>query len=214
MKEIDMATWPRREIFDFFSQTSRPFYSVNFRMDISKAHSFAKAKGLSFYYAMTYLVTEAMNKVEAFRYTVLDGKVYLLPRREPSFTDMKKDAQYFHICTMSAEGDIEDFCRRAAENSASQECFINYADERPNLIYVSCLPWLELTALTNEGELGKDDCIPRIAWGKFVPEGDKLMMGFSLEVNHRFIDGADIGRFTQELERLMDELGGNTHFDV
>ena len=208
MKEIDMLTWPRREIFEFFSHTSRPFYSVGFRMDIAKAYRFAKAKGLSFYYAMTYLVTEAMNRVEAFRYAICDGKVYLLPRREPSFTDMKKDAQFFHICTVSAEGSIEEFCRRAAENSSSQECFINYADERGDLIYVSCLPWLELTGLTNEGELAKDDTIPRISWGKFVPEGDKLMMGFSLEVNHRFIDGADIGRFTAELEKLMDELEG------
>ena len=119
---------------------------------------------------------------------------------------MKKDAEFFHICTMSAVGSIEDFCREAAETSSSQQCFINYSDERGDLIYVSCLPWLELTGLTNEGELEKDDTIPRIAWGRFVPEGDKLMMGFALEVNHRFIDGADIGRFAAELERLMDEL--------
>jgi chloramphenicol O-acetyltransferase len=32
------------------------------------------------------------------------------------------------------------------------------------------------------------------------------MMGFSFEVNHRFIDGADIGRFSAELEKLMSEL--------
>lgn len=207
MKEINMAAWPRKEIFEFFSRTEKPFYSVSFRMDVSPLRRFAKARGLSFYYCMVWLVTEAMNRVEAFRYTVLDGNVWLLPRREPSFTDMKPGAEFFHICTMPIRGGIEAFCAEATERSRSQQEFINYAGEKPNLIYVSSLPWLDMTGLTNEGELGKDDCIPRISWGKFVTEGEKLMMGFSLEVNHRFIDGADIGRFAQELEGLMAELG-------
>ncbi len=206
MKEIDMAAWPRKEVFDFFSHTDKPFYSVSFRVDVAPARRFAKARGLSFYYAMVWLVTEAMNRVEAFRYTLKDGKVYLLPRREPSFTDMKPGADFFHICTMDIGGGIGEFCAEAALRSRSQKDFINYSDERPNLIYISCLPWLDITGLTNEGELEKDDCIPRVSWGKFVPEGDRLMMGFSFEVNHRFVDGADIGRFAAELERMMAEL--------
>lgn len=206
MKEIDMSLWPRKEIFEFFSGTERPFYSVSFRMDVAPARRWAKAKGLSFYYAMVWLVTEAMNRVEAFRYTVSGDKVYLLPRREPSFTDMRPGAEFFHICTMSIRGGIEEFCLEARERSAGQSCFINYSGEKPNLIYISCLPWLELTGLTNEGELERDDCIPRVSWGKYVPEGEKLMLGFSFEVNHRFVDGADIGRFAAELEKMMNEL--------
>ena len=207
MKEVNMAAWPRKEIFDFFSHTERPFYSVSFRLDVAVARRFARARGLSFYYAMVWLVTEAVNRVEAFRYTILDGKVYLLPRREPSFTDMRPGAEFFHICTMPVRGGIGEFCAEAALRSRSQREFINYADEKPELIYISCLPWLDITGLTNEGELEKDDCIPRVSWGKFVPEGDRLMMGFSFEVNHRFVDGADIGRFAAELERMMAELG-------
>ena len=206
MKELDMSLWPRKEIFEFFSRTERPFYSVSFRMDIAPAYRFAKAKNLSFYYSMIWLVTEAINRVEAFRYTIHDGKVCLLPRREPSFTDMLPGAEYFHICTMNAGGSIKDFCCEAMLRSKNQQDFICYTDEQPNLIYISCVPWLDLTGVTNEGELHKDDCIPRITWGKYVPEGEKLMMGFSLEVNHRFIDGADLGRFAEELEKLMAQL--------
>lgn len=207
MKYIDMDTWPRREIFDFFTAAGRPFYSVTFRLDVAPAYRFAKERGLSFYHCMIWLVTKAANSVEAFRYSIGDGRVALLPSRRPSFTDMKKGADYFHICTMDeVDGDITAFCAHAALRSQSQPGFISYADERSDLIYVSCLPWLELTGLTNEGELALDDCIPRISWGKFVPEGGRLMLGISLEVNHCFIDGADIGKFSMELERLMNEL--------
>jgi len=206
MKEIDLSSWPRREIFEFFSRTSRPFYSLNFNLDIKKALNFAKKRGLSFYYCMIWLVTKAVNAVEAFRYTLRDGRVFLLERREPSFTDLRPGGDYFHICTMSCGEDIASFCAEAAKKSKNQQEFINYSDERSDLIYISCLPWLELTSLTNEGELERDDCIPRISWGKFVPRGGELILNFSLEVNHRFIDGAHAAAFAEALRKAMDAL--------
>lgn len=45
-----------------------------------------------FYYAMTYLVTQAVNAVENLRYTIRDGSVYLLDKRTPSFTELKRAA--------------------------------------------------------------------------------------------------------------------------
>ena len=208
MKFIDMDFWPRREIFDFFTAAGRPFYSVTFRLDVARAYRYAKINSLSFYHCMTWLVTKAANSVEAFRYSIEDGRVAVLDERRPSFTDMKKGADFFHICTMDfVDGDIAAYCAHASERSKNQQGFISYADERSDLLYISCLPWLELTGLTNEGQLAEDDCIPRISWGKAVLDSDeRLMMGFSLEVNHRFIDGADIGKFALELERLMEEL--------
>lgn len=207
MKFIDMDSWPRREMFDFFTAAGRPFYSVTFRLDVARAYRFSKINGLSFYHCMTWLVTKAANSVEAFRYSIEDGRVAVLDERRPSFTDMKKGADYFHICTMDfVDEDIAAYCAHALERSKNQPGFISYADERSDLLYISCLPWLELTGLTNEGQLAEDDCIPRISWGKAVQEGEKLMLGISMEVNHRFIDGADIGKFAFELERLMEEL--------
>ena len=74
------------------------------------------------------------------------------------------------------------------------------------MIFFSCLPWLDLTALTNERDLDPDDAVPRIAWGKYVEENGRLMLGLSIEVNHRFIDGLHIGQFARELEKSIAEL--------
>ena len=206
MDFVDMESWPRREIFDFFSAVGKPFYSVTYRQDVTKAYRYAKEKGISFYYTMVWLVTRAVNAVEAFSYSIEGGKVARLPGRSPSFTDMKPGAEFFHICTMPCEGGVETFAAEARRRSHGQSGFINYSDERSDLIYISCLPWLDLTGLTNEGELAADDCIPRISWGRYVREGERLLLGMSLEVNHRFVDGADVGKFAAELTRLMDEL--------
>jgi len=35
MQKIDLAVWPRAELFRFFSTVSDPFYSVTFRVDVT-----------------------------------------------------------------------------------------------------------------------------------------------------------------------------------
>ena len=206
MKKIDPASWERREIFEFFSPQSDPFYSVCFRLDVTELRRYCKEHTLSFYYAMVFLVTHAANDTEAFLYTIENGEVFLLERREPSFTDRATGERYFRIVTMPCRGDLAAFCAAAKENSRAQPFFIDYASERKDLLYLSTLPWLDLTALTNERDFDRDDAIPRIAWGKYVEENGRLKLGMSVEVNHRFVDGADIGAFAGRLEDLIASL--------
>ena len=206
MRRVDPERWDRREIFDFFSPLSHPFYSVTFRLDVTELYRFCKARGLSFYYALVFLVTRAVNETEAFLYTIRDGEVFLLDRREPSFTDRREGERYFHIVTMPCDGSLAEFCTAAAEKSRAQQGFIDYAAEGAELVYLSALPWLELSALTNERDLDPDDAIPRIAWGKYTERDGRRTLGVSVEVNHRFVDGADIGAFAKRLEDSIAAL--------
>ena len=207
MRTIDMETWPRRGMYEYFSGVSNPFYSVKVQLNVTALAAWAKREGLSFYYALVYLCTEAVNRTEAFRYDIRDGQVVLLDRREPSFTDLKPGAELFHIVTMAAGEDIRAFCREARRISRAQEVFLDMAAEAGPLIYFSCLPWVELTALTNERDFDRDDTVPRIAWGRYVEQNGRLKLGLSLEVNHRFIDGLHIGQFVQALEGLIAAVG-------
>ena len=206
MRKIDPNTWPRRDIFDFFSKISNPFYSVTFNVDVTEAYAYAKRSGLSFYYALVYLVTRAINSVEAFRYALVDGELVLLDERSPSFTDLKKGSESFHIVTMPCKGDIAEFCFDAKRRSAEQTTFLSTDKEGVDLIYFSCLPWIELTALTNERDFDPDDAIPRVSWGKFHERDGRKILGMSLELNHRFTDGVHIGKFAEVLEKLISEL--------
>ena len=207
MQIIDRSTWPRRGMYDYFSGVSNPFYSVTVQLDVTDLAAWARQEGLSFYYALVYLCPEAVNQTEAFRYDIRDGQVVLLDRREPSFTDLKPGAELFHIVTMPSGEDIRAFCREARRISRAQDIFLDMAAEAGPLIYFSCLPWVELTALTNERDFDRDDTVPRIAWGRYVEQNGRLKLGLSLEVNHRFIDGLHIGQFVQALEGLIAAVG-------
>ena len=79
-------------------------------------------------------------------------------------------------------------------------------EEGDELIYMSCLPWLDLTGCTHERNLDIDDMIPRITWGKIMAQNGRETLGMSVEVNHRIIDGVHIGRFYEGLQKMIDEL--------
>ena len=207
METVDLASWPRRELFEFFSPISNPFYAVSFRLDVTKLRTFTRERGLSFYHSLIWLCTRALERVDAFSYAIADGQVVRLPGRRPSFTHLPKGSEQFRIVTLPCEGSLEDFCAAAKEKAEKQDFFIDLAGEGIDMIFFSCLPWLDVTGLTNERNQDPDDAIPRIAWGKFVEENGRWMLGMSLEVNHRFIDGLHIGQFVKELEKLMEELG-------
>ena len=153
MQKIDLAVWPRAELFRFFSAVSQPFYSVTFRVDVTNLHAYARAHGVSFYYALGYLVTDAVNAVENFRYTIRSGEVWLLDERVPSFTDLKPGSQQFHIVTLPKEGDLDSFCRTTRAKSEAQQTFLDQSGELDDLIYFSCTPWFDLTGCTTKASI-------------------------------------------------------------
>lgn len=208
MKRIDKTTWPRAELFEFFSAVSHPFYSVTFRVDVTNLHAYVRKHHLSFYYALGWLVTKAVNATENFRYTMRGDEIYLLDKRIPSLTDLKPGSEQFHIVTLPFSEPMEAFCTAAQEKSRRQTTLLDQnADENDELIYMSCTPWFDLTGLTNERNFDRNDNIPRIAWGKYTADASgRETLGMSVEVNHRFIDGYHLGQFYQKLQQSIDAL--------
>lgn len=210
MTKLDLNTWERREAYAFFSRFSNPFYMVAFKLDVTLLYRYTKARGLSFYKGMIWACTQAVNRTKAFLVSSHGGELILLDRRDPSFTDLRPGEEQFHIVTVEHREDIDAFCEEATRRSEAQTCFLEASKESDALIYYSSLPWLELTALTNERDLSSpgalDDSIPRIAWGKYVDEGGKKTLNLSVEVNHRFIDGLHLGAFAAHLEEVIRHL--------
>lgn len=206
MQKIDFDTWKRKPLFQFFEGESDPFYSVTFVQDVTKLHAYTKKKGLSFYYAMLYLAAKALNSIEAFRYGMVDGELVLFEKRRGSFTDVRPGDEYFHIVVAPMDGTLEEYCQAAKKANEEQEEFIVFEEEGDDLVYFTCAPWFEMTAMTNERDFQKYDAIPRVAWGKYVERDGRLQLNISVEVNHMFIDGFHIGLFHQRLAELMEEL--------
>ena len=207
MRPIDMETWPRREIFDFYDGPD-PFYSVSFRVDVTGIHRYARARGLSFYMALCWAVGQAVNRVENFRYVIRKGRVWLLDARRVSFTDIREDTHLFYMVTLPLQDDIDAFCRSAREKSRRQEAFVNLEEEGDDLIYLSCLPDVDLTGITTSRAVHSEDSIPRFTWGRFMDDGrGREVLTMTLEANHRLVDGWHVGQFAKEMDAINVRLG-------
>lgn len=207
MKKIDLDNWDRIEQYRLFSAMAHPCYYVTFKLDVTRLRSYTREKAVSFYLGLTYLSAQAMNTIENFRYKIRGEEVVLVDKLIPSFTDMKKDSELFHIVTCSADGTLEEFCKRAKAESDAQTLFLaphSYDDDA--LLYVSSLPWMEMTALSNEGDHNPNNSIPRVTWGKYVDFNGKFELNYAIEVNHRLVDGIHLGKFYTRLQALIHAL--------
>ena len=122
MKEIDIETWSRKEHFQFFLRSDLPFYNVNFNVDITGLKEYARSCGLSLTNTLLFLAVKALNRVENFRYRLMEGKVVLNDRINPSFACIRGNEDLFRMITVEFEDDIVAFdtkAKAAIENSTS-----------------------------------------------------------------------------------------------
>ena len=210
MEKIELATWAHKDTYLAYAGMDHPFYTVTFRLDVTGAYQAARRREVSFYYLMVWACTKALNQIEAFRVVKRGEELYLLPQRSPSFTDLRPGEEAYYIVTLPPREDPLDFCQAAQKQSQEQSCFVEEEKEGDDLIYFSCLPWLDLTAFTSARDLSTpaalDDNIPRITWGRYQEEGGRKKLGLCVEANHRFIDGFHIGLFARKLEEILQAL--------
>ena len=203
MKKIDIANWERREIYENFSQLNYPFYALTMPVDVTNLREAAHEAGVSFYYSMVWACTYALNSLPEFRLRMADGELVEIDQASPSFTVLGKGESVFRIITMPWIPDRIEFCLEAARSASRQKEFLVTESETSELIYMSCLRWFDITALTNEKNIDPDDMIPRVTWGKYYDKDGGTELHLSIEVNHRVIDGYHIGQFKQKLDEII-----------
>ena len=207
MTIIDKEAWPRREIYDFFAPVSDPFYTLTFPVDVTALRAWCRSHGASFYPAMVFAVTKAMEAVEAFHYKDRDGVIVRHDTLVPSFTDLKPGGEFYYMVTLETGEDLADFCRRAKEQSAAQTEFLTAGPwAADQLVHFTCLPWFPLTALKNAKDCNPSDSVPRAGWGRWEEQGDRTSLLVSLELNHRLLDGVHVGKCYEALNEWMKQL--------
>ena len=208
MEYIDLEKWPRKEHFEFFHKMDYPQFNVCMNIDVTHFLAFVKEQHISFYYAMVFAAAHATNAVVNFRYRIRGDKVVLHDKVIASFTDTVKDTDLFKIVTVELSDDIVSYSLLAKEKSEKQKEFIIYenAEERDDLIYCTCPPWFSFTQLTHPIALNKDDSVPKISWGKYFSEDDKVLLPLSIQVNHALVDGVHAGKYIEELQAYLNTV--------
>ncbi|WP_315119751.1 chloramphenicol acetyltransferase [uncultured Clostridium sp.] len=207
MKYIDFDNWNRKEHYKFFESVDNPQFNICMNLNVTNFLRFVKENNLSFYYSMVYASTYVMNQIQDFRYKIRDGKIILHDSLQPSFIDMDAGENLFKIVTLPLNNSIKEFSNAAKEMSKSQkEYFPEINVDQDKLIYFSCIPWISFTSISNEIVMNKEDSIPRISFGKYFTQDNKILLPYSIQVNHMLLDGVHVGKFIEQLQKFIDEV--------
>ena len=70
---IDLQTWPRGQMFYYFSQMAPAGYSMTIQVDVTALRKTLKEAGRKFFPAYLWLVTKNLNRQTEFRVAEKDG---------------------------------------------------------------------------------------------------------------------------------------------
>ncbi|AUD63370.1 hypothetical protein BK010_07110 [Tenericutes bacterium MO-XQ] len=207
MKKININQWKRKQTFDFYKNMDIPRYQVTVDLDVSGFYAYVKKNKLSFYFSFMWLVLKELNQIENFKYRFIEGEPYIFDVVSPSFTDKVEDGDTFKIVNTPYIDDIHKFQESAIKKSNDQgNVFINLDDEvRQDLVYITTFPWAKFTHASHPTNLDSKDAIPRIGWAKFEKIGHQMMMPFTIEVHHAFVDGFHVGKLINAIENTLKE---------
>lgn len=202
---IDVETWPRKDAYRLFSRGYLPYFSVTTPLDVTELRRFTKKEGLSFYRAMVYIVSRAMNELEPFRLRIRKDGIAVCETVSPSYTTAGRDGSFGISDVEYLPGEtMVDFCRRALEKEASQrEQMVVQDDVRDDLIFISSVPWFVTTSVLQEQPTNPDDSFPRVLWEGIHEEKGRQLVNFTAQLNHRLLDGSHVRDLLLRMEELM-----------
>lgn len=204
---LNTETWARRDAFEYFRGFDKPYFNVCVRLDAAPLKAALAARDGSFSLACYFLALRLANRHEAFRLRLEGGRVRILEAVHGSTTVLRDD-ESFGFAYLQHRADWAGFERegRAALLAAQsrQAPFDPQVDEA-SLLHFTTLPWLHFSSFSHARNWGREDSVPKMAFGRIQAEGTKLWLPFSVEVHHALMDGLHVGRYVQDFEAALQQ---------
>jgi len=205
-RELNIDDWARKDHFNFFMQFEEPFFGVVIDIDCTKVYDNAKQKGLSFFLLYLHKSLVAANKIEAFRYRISEGKVFIYDQTHASPTINRPDGS-FGFSYMDYYESFEEFNAAAQQEIDRVQNAVGLvpAVSGENVIHYSSLPWINFKSISHARSFSFKDSSPKISFGKMTVHGDKKIMPVSIHVHHALMDGFQVSQFIELFQQLMNE---------
>lgn len=199
---LDIENWSRRQQFEFFKNFDNPFFNICTNLDVTPLLDFTHKKSLSFFITYHFLSMKVANEVEPFRYRLRNERVLVHDRIHAGTTLLLADESFTFIY-FDYDKDFHAFHTRARATVERARAGAARLDERADsddLIHHSVIPWITFTSISHARNWGRLDSVPKIAFGKYREDGDRIKMPVSVEVHHALMDGLHVGRYFEKLE--------------
>ena len=202
---LDLTNWARRDLFEFFRSYDNPYFNVCAKVDITKLVALVRERpGVRISLALHYFSLRVANEIEPFRYRLKDEKVFVYDVVSGGTTVLLPN-ESFAYAYFEYEPDFEKFLSDMgkAVDDVRNGSGVLKPTMRDDVIYHSTLPWISFTSFAHARKKGRGDSVPRIVFGKFAKEDERVMVPISVEVHHALMDGLHVGRYFNRLEEAL-----------
>ena len=204
-KKLDIATWNRRDHFNFFNSFEEAFFGICVDVDCTLAYKKAKEIGASFFLYYLHKSLVAANEITPFKYRIIDNEVWEYDQVDASAVITRADGT-FGFSYINYDKDFAKFSENAQEAIAKvqKSSGLNFAGAGENVIHCSALPWLSFTSLSHARNYSYNDSCPKFSYGKVKVDGIKKLLPFSVHVNHALMDGFHVGQLVEQFQELLN----------
>lgn len=209
MKQIiDINHWKRKEHYNFFKGFPDPFFGITANVDCTKAYKFAKDNGLSFFLYYMYKSLIAVNAVEEFRCRIEGDNIVCFDKIHCSTTAMNAN-EMFSFAFLPYKDTFEEYYTEAHKEISKIKSIdhMNLGEDsgRLDVIHYSTIPWISFTGLTQEQSIIRPDSFPKLTFGKYYKDGNRLLLPLDVHVNHALMDGFHVGKHFEIFQELMND---------
>lgn len=202
---LELENWSRRATFDFYRGFDKPYFNICTRLDLTALVALKPRLPGGLSLACHHLVMQLANEVEPFRYRLEDGRVRVLDANHASLATLRHDDSIAFTYLFWDP----DYTRFAADSEprlrAVQQGRTPFDPglDQTAALHFTTLPWVDFSSFSHARNWGREDSIPKFAFGRLQREGERWAMALSVEVHHALMDGLHVGRLVQGLEERL-----------
>ena len=209
MKQYDPKTWARKHHYAFFRDQSHPYFGLTSRVELGALHRVRASKIGTPFSLFLFALCQAANQVPQLRQRIrLDGAAETVVEHDqvhPAFVVQAAD-DLFNFTTVSMTEKLARFCDAVGEASAARKedpALAPFDGIRDDVLYCSCLPWIDFSHISHPIDTKIADSVPRFAWGQFQ---DDNTVSVNVQVHHALVDGRHIDAFFEALQESLHAL--------
>lgn len=208
--EIVPHDWERRPYFDYFYHGLKTKYNINHHIDITELLSVVKARGLRFYPTYIFVIVSVVNRHKEFRMSIdSEDNLGIWNYVVPSYTIFHDDNKSFSDIWSDYTPKFREFYQQAVDDME------RYKDVKkvkakpnrpPNFCPISALPWLSYHSISQSSYTNSELLFPIIAFGRFYEKDGRVLIPFSIFVNHAVADGYHTSKLINDIEAMGREV--------
>ncbi len=205
MKKIDFTQWDRTLHYQIFRNSVQPQYCVTFELDITHFLKVIKKQNYSFTFSFVFAVSKCANQMKEFRYRFVNGNPVIFDKINTAFTYLNKETELFKVVHVEMTDTMEEYVALAREKEQTQKEYFT-GPLGNDIFQFSAFPWVTYTHISHTDSGNKDNATPLFDWGKYYEKDEKILLPFSVQVHHSFVDGIHIGKLADNLQHYLDNL--------